>query len=85
MTCWSAALALQHPDAYKPLGKFKRRLPNSKLPVSVDWRGTGADPGVKDQGMCGSCFVSDGGPAPRVTPAALWCCICWTDCHSQRK
>jgi cathepsin L len=29
---------------------------SSKIPTSVDWRGTGADSGVKDQANCGSCW-----------------------------
>jgi C1A family cysteine protease len=29
----------------------------SKIPTSIDWRGTGADTGVKDQANCGSCWA----------------------------
>lgn len=56
-----AALLQKGPDAWPPrrtpLSTFRASLPKSKLPKEVDWRGTGADPGVKDQGMCGSCFA----------------------------
>ncbi|KAL4539565.1 hypothetical protein Ndes2437B_g02068 [Nannochloris sp. 'desiccata'] len=30
---------------------------SGKIPTSVDWRGTGADTGVKDQANCGSCWA----------------------------
>ena len=40
---------------YNSLGVFNRTMPSKDLPVEVDWRSTGADAGVKDQGMCGSC------------------------------
>jgi len=30
---------------------------STKIPTSVDWRGTGADTGVKDQACCGSCWA----------------------------
>ena len=36
-------------DAYTPIAKFKRQMSKNDLPKEVDWRGTGADPGVKDQ------------------------------------
>ncbi|KAJ9521835.1 hypothetical protein QJQ45_024698, partial [Haematococcus lacustris] len=44
------------PDSYTPVGRFEPRLRPSQLPSHVDWRGTGADPGIKDQGM----YVSTG-------------------------
>ena len=37
------------------LGTFKRKLRDEDLPPTVDYRGTGADGGVKDQAFCGSC------------------------------
>ncbi|MEW5301330.1 MAG: hypothetical protein WDW36_004195 [Sanguina aurantia] len=43
--------------SFKPLRHFKGSLKAHQLPRRVDWRGTGADPGMKDQGMCGSCFA----------------------------
>lgn len=39
------------------LGMLRRSLPNSMLPSTVDWRGTGADGVVKDQASCGSCWA----------------------------
>ncbi|KXZ45509.1 hypothetical protein GPECTOR_54g251 [Gonium pectorale] len=45
--------------SYRPLGVLRASLSRSQLPSSVDWRGTGADPGIKDQGMCGSCYIVD--------------------------
>lgn len=48
------------------LGMYKRTLTDAELPASVDWRGTGADGGVKDQASCGSCWVS-------LTPLVLVC------------
>ncbi|MEW5318306.1 MAG: hypothetical protein WDW38_009539 [Sanguina aurantia] len=45
--------------SFKPLHHFKGSMKEHQLPRHVDWRGTGADPGMKDQGMCGSCFVID--------------------------
>ena len=45
---------------YNSLGVFNRTMPSKDLPVEVDWRSTGADAGVKDQGMCGSCYVRRG-------------------------
>ena len=35
----------------------KPTMPAYMLPAAVDWRGTPADSPVKDQGMCGSCWV----------------------------
>ena len=40
---------LAYADAYSPIAKFKRHMTKGELPKEVDWRGTGADPGVKDQ------------------------------------
>jgi hypothetical protein len=37
------------PGAYDSIGDFKPKLHPKDLPKHVDWRGTGADPGVKDQ------------------------------------
>lgn len=59
----SAPPLLQLPGPYRPLGRLVATLDRSQLPYEVDWRGTGADPGVKDQGMCGSCYVSTKGGA----------------------
>ncbi|GAX81533.1 hypothetical protein CEUSTIGMA_g8961.t1 [Chlamydomonas eustigma] len=39
------------------LGVFQRKLKDEELPVSVDYRGTGADGIVKDQAFCGSCWA----------------------------
>ncbi|MEW5318355.1 MAG: hypothetical protein WDW38_009581 [Sanguina aurantia] len=39
------------------LGAYQRVLTDAQLPASVDWRGTGADGGVKDQASCGSCWA----------------------------
>ena len=36
---------------------FQRKLQDHELPKSVDWRGSGIDSPVKDQAMCGSCWV----------------------------
>jgi C1A family cysteine protease len=40
----------KHEYPYEPLTDGK------KIPNSVDWRGSGADSGVKDQSLCGSCW-----------------------------
>lgn len=39
------------------LGTYKKRFGRKHLPKHVDYRGTGADPGVKDQAACGSCWT----------------------------
>ncbi|GIM14939.1 hypothetical protein Vretimale_17792, partial [Volvox reticuliferus] len=45
------------PASYRPLGRLGATLTRNQLPDAVDWRGSGADPGIKDQGMCGSCYA----------------------------
>lgn len=40
----------KHEYPYKPL------VDVSLVPGSIDWRGTGADTGIKDQALCGSCW-----------------------------
>lgn len=40
-----------------PIATFEPSLSKGQLPKHLDWRGTGADFGVKDQGQCGSCFT----------------------------
>lgn len=34
-----------------------RTVPPHLVPKTLDWRGTGADSPVKDQAMCGGCWV----------------------------
>ncbi|KAG2496806.1 hypothetical protein HYH03_005213 [Edaphochlamys debaryana] len=43
--------------SYTPKGRFRATMTKDQLPTAVDWRGTGADPGIKDQAMCGSCYA----------------------------
>jgi hypothetical protein len=58
------ASSLGHTPSPKPalgqpgfLGVYKKRFERKHLPKQVDYRGTGADPGVKDQAACGSCWT----------------------------
>lgn len=52
------------------------------VPKTLDWRGTGADSPVKDQAMCGGCWVralSLPTLAFEYLPVALYCvhvCMC---------
>jgi Papain family cysteine protease/Cathepsin propeptide inhibitor domain (I29) len=41
----------KHEYPYEPLTDI------SKIPATVDWRGSGADSGIKDQALCGSCWA----------------------------
>lgn len=43
--------------AFQASGTFVKKLGKSKLPKQLDWRATLADPGVKDQASCGSCWA----------------------------
>ena len=45
------------PKGQQPV-TYKRTIADEDLPQAVDWRGSGADSPVKDQAMCGSCWVS---------------------------
>jgi C1A family cysteine protease len=50
---------------------FKPSLSKKQLPKKLDWRATPADFAVKDQGQCGSCWVSG-----RLVTAG-WACLVW--------
>ena len=50
---------------------FKPSLNKKQLPKKLDWRATPADFAVKDQGQCGSCWVSG-----RLVTAG-WACLVW--------
>ena len=52
----------QLPNVHRPT------VPQHMLPSTVDWRGTGADSPVKDQAMCGSCWVSCCTPCQSAGP-----------------
>jgi cathepsin L len=44
-------------NGFTPLGTFQKSLGRRRLPKHVDWRGSPAELGVKDQAQCGSCWA----------------------------
>ncbi len=45
------------PEGHRPV-TYERTIADEDLPQAVDWRGSLADSPVKDQAMCGSCWVT---------------------------